>query len=64
MHLTPFYNGAINTHGMNSSPDGKLIAVAARGSSNIYLINTTTLKKRVLIMAYLWAENHMFLPLH
>jgi YVTN family beta-propeller protein len=45
MHLTPLYNGAIDTHGMNSSPDGKLIAVAARGSSNIYLINTTTLEK-------------------
>jgi YVTN family beta-propeller protein len=45
MHLTPLYNGAIDAHGMNSSPDGKLIAVTARGSSNIYLINTTTLKK-------------------
>ena len=45
MHLTPLYNGAIDTHGMNSSPDGKLIAVTARGSSNIYLINTTTLEK-------------------
>ena len=45
MHLTPLYNGAIDTHGINSSPDGKLIAVAARGSSNIYLINTTTLEK-------------------
>ncbi len=45
MHLTPLYNGAIDTHGMNSSPDGKLIAVAARGSSNIYLINTTTFEK-------------------
>ena len=37
MHLTPLYNGAIDTHGMNLSPDGKLIAVAARGSSNIYI---------------------------
>src|SRR5215212_10297221 len=45
MHLTPLYNGAIDTHGMNSSPDGKLIAVTARGSSNIYLINITTLEK-------------------
>jgi YVTN family beta-propeller protein len=45
MHLTPLYNGAIDTHGMNSSPDGKLIAVTARGSSNIYLINTTNLEK-------------------
>ena len=45
MHLTPLYNGAIDTHGMNSSPDGKIIAVTARGSSNIYLINTTTLEK-------------------
>ena len=45
MHLTPLYNGAIDTHGMNSSPDGKIIAVAARGSSNIYLINATNLEK-------------------
>jgi YVTN family beta-propeller protein len=45
MHLTPLYNGAIDTHGMNSSPDGKIIAVTARGSSNIYLINATNLEK-------------------
>jgi hypothetical protein len=37
MHLTPLYNGAMDTHGMNSSPGDKSIAVAARGSSNIYI---------------------------
>ncbi|MDP9015897.1 MAG: YncE family protein [Thermoproteota archaeon] len=45
MHLTPLYNGAIDIHGMNASPDGKIIAVAARGSSNIYLINATSLDR-------------------
>jgi DNA-binding beta-propeller fold protein YncE len=45
MPLTPLYNGAIFVHGMNSSPDGKIVAVAARGSSNIYLINASSFEK-------------------
>src|ERR671918_198949 len=39
MHLTPLYNGAIDTHGMNSSPNGKLIAVTVRGSNYIAVID-------------------------
>jgi DNA-binding beta-propeller fold protein YncE len=38
------YKGAIFVHGMNSSPDGKIVAVTARGSSNIYLINSSNLE--------------------
>lgn len=45
MHHKPLYNGAIDVHGMNASPDGKLIAVTARGSSNVYLIDAVNLKK-------------------
>ena len=45
MHHKPLYNGAIDVHGMNASPDGKLIAVTARGSSNVYLIDAINLKK-------------------
>lgn len=45
MHHKPLYNGAIDVHGMNASPDGKLIAVAARGSSNVYLIDAVNLEK-------------------
>ena len=45
MHHKPLYNGAIDVHGMNGSPDGKLIAVTARGSSNVYLIDAVNLKK-------------------
>lgn len=45
MHHKPLYNGAIDVHGMNASPDGKRIAVAARGSSNVYLIDAVNLEK-------------------
>ncbi len=45
MHHRPLYNGAIDVHGLNASPDGKLIAVTARGSSNVYLIDAVNLKK-------------------
>lgn len=45
MHHKPLYNGAIDVHGMNASPDGKLIAVTARGSSNVYLIDAVNLEK-------------------
>ena len=45
MHHKPLYNGAIDVHGMNASPDGKLLAVTARGSSNVYLIDAVNLEK-------------------
>ena len=40
----PLYHGAISLHGAGSSPDNSLLAVVARGTSNIYLIDTTTKK--------------------
>ncbi len=38
----PLYHGAIDVHGVVPSPDGKLLATAGRGSSNLYLIDTVT----------------------
>jgi YVTN family beta-propeller protein len=38
----PLYHGCIDAHGAVPSPDGRLIATSGRGSSNIYLIDTTT----------------------
>jgi YVTN family beta-propeller protein len=40
----PLYHGAIDIHGAAPSPDNRLIATTARGTSNVYLIDTTTLK--------------------
>jgi YVTN family beta-propeller protein len=42
----PLYHGAIDVHGVVPSPDGKLLATAGRGSSNLYLIDT--LNKKVV----------------
>jgi YVTN family beta-propeller protein len=42
----PLYHGCIDAHGAVPSPDGRLLATAGRGSSNVYLIDATT--KRVL----------------
>ena len=42
----PLYRGAIGLHGLAPSPDNRLLATAGRGSSNVYLIDTTG--KRVL----------------
>ena len=42
----PLYHGAISIHGAAPSPDGRLIATTGRGSSNVYLIDTST--KRVV----------------
>jgi YVTN family beta-propeller protein len=39
-HHRPLYNGIIDAHGANLSPDGKLYAVTGRGSSNVVFINT------------------------
>ncbi len=40
----PLYHGAISIHGAAPSPDSKLIATTGRGTSNVYLIDTTQLK--------------------
>ncbi len=42
----PLYHGAIAVHGVVPSPDGKMLATAGRGSSNLYLIDT--LAKKVI----------------
>lgn len=38
------YHGAIDIHGAAPSPDNRLIATTGRGTSNIYLIDTVTMK--------------------
>ena len=40
----PLYHGAIDIHGAAPSPDNSLIATTGRGTSNVYLIDTTTLQ--------------------
>lgn len=40
----PLYHGAISIHGSAPSPDSRLIATAGRGSSNVYLVETESLK--------------------
>src|SRR5215207_7238314 len=40
----PLYHGAIDIHGAAPSPDDRLIATTGRGTSNVYLIETATLK--------------------
>lgn len=40
----PLYHGAIDIHGAAPSPDDRLIATTGRGTSNVYLIETMTLK--------------------
>jgi YVTN family beta-propeller protein len=40
----PLYHGAIDVHGAAPSPDNRLIATTGRGTSNVYLIDTATLK--------------------
>jgi YVTN family beta-propeller protein len=42
----PLYHGAIDIHGVVPSPDGRYLATAGRGSSNLYLIDTVA--KRVV----------------
>ena len=44
MTARPLYRGAINVHGLVPSPDGRWLAATARGSSNVYLIDTLTKK--------------------
>jgi YVTN family beta-propeller protein len=36
----PLYHGAIDIHGVVPSPDGRHLATAGRGTSNLYLIDT------------------------
>lgn len=40
----PLYHGAIDIHGAAPSPDDRLIATTGRGTSNIYLIDTSTMQ--------------------
>lgn len=40
----PLYSGCIDAHGAVPSPDGGLIATSGRGSSNVYLIDTSAKK--------------------
>jgi YVTN family beta-propeller protein len=42
----PLYRGCIDAHGAVPSPDGRMLATAGRGSSNVYLIDA--LRKRVI----------------
>ncbi len=41
-HHRPLYNGIIDAHGADLSPDGRLLAVTGRGSSNVVFIDTAT----------------------
>src|SRR5436190_22542514 len=40
----PLYHGAIDIHGAAPSPDNSLVATTGRGTSNVYLIDTATLR--------------------
>ncbi len=44
MTARPLYHGAIDVHGLVPSPDGRWLAATARGSSNVYLVDTLTKK--------------------
>ena len=44
MVTKPLYHGAINIHGAAPSPDQTLLASTGRGTSNIYLIDTRSMK--------------------
>ena len=40
----PLYHGAIDIHGAAPSPDDRLIATTGRGTSNVYLIDTASMR--------------------
>ena len=40
----PLYHGAIDIHGAAPSPDNTMIATTGRGTSNVYLVDTTTMR--------------------
>jgi YVTN family beta-propeller protein len=40
----PLYHGAIDIHGAAPSPDNSLVATTGRGTSNLYLIDATSLR--------------------
>ena len=40
----PLYHGAISIHGCVPSPDSRLFATCGRGTSNLYLVDTETMK--------------------
>jgi YVTN family beta-propeller protein len=44
MTARPLYHGAINVHGLVPSPDSRWLATTARGSSNVYVIDTLARK--------------------
>jgi YVTN family beta-propeller protein len=39
-HHRPLYNGIVDAHGPDLSPDGRLLAVTVRGSSNVVFVDT------------------------
>ncbi|MBI4589447.1 MAG: hypothetical protein HY725_11455 [Candidatus Rokubacteria bacterium] len=53
----PLYNGIIDAHGANLSPDGRLLAVTGRGSSNVLFIDTAT--NRVVADVLVGREPHV-----
>jgi DNA-binding beta-propeller fold protein YncE len=44
MTARPLYHGAINVHGLVPSLDSRWLATTARGSSNVYVIDTLARK--------------------
>lgn len=40
----PLYHGAIDIHGAAPSPDNTMIATTGRGTSNVYLVDTVTMR--------------------
>ncbi len=40
----PLYHGAIDIHGAAPSPDNTMIATTGRGTSNVYLVDTATMR--------------------
>ena len=56
-HHRPLYNGIIDAHGANLSPDGNLLAVTGRGSSNVLFIDTAT--NRVVADVLVGREPHV-----
>jgi YVTN family beta-propeller protein len=56
-HHRPLYNGIIDAHGANLSPDGRLLAVTGRGSSNVVFVDTDS--RRVVADVLVGREPHV-----
>lgn len=56
-HHRPLYSGIIDAHGANLSPDGRLLVVTGRGSSNLLFIDTAT--NRVVADVLVGREPHV-----